>query len=127
MSILSIVSPSNQPDFNLAAEEYFLKSISEDVHFFYINAPSVIIGKHQNALAEVNLAFLEARNIPLYRRLSGGGTVYHDEGNINYCFIKTGVATDLVNFKKATQPIVEVLNSWGVPVRSGQRNDLLVN
>jgi lipoate---protein ligase len=126
MANLSIISPSNCPDFNLAAEEYFLKTLQEDVSFYYINDPSVIIGKHQNALAEINLPYLETHNIPLYRRLSGGGTVYHDAGNINYCFIKTGEASDLVNFKKATQPVVEVLNSWGVPVRSGQRNDLLI-
>lgn len=127
MSPLSIISLSNEPSFNLAAEEYLLKHKSEDIQFFYINSPSVIIGKHQNALAEVNLPYIEKRNIPLYRRLSGGGTVYHDEGNINYCFIKNGESGDLVNFKKATQPITEALNQWGVPARSGQRNDLLVH
>lgn len=127
MITLSIISDSSRPEFNLAAEEYFLKNKAEDIHYFYINKPSIIIGKHQNALAEINLPFLEKHNIALFRRLSGGGTVYHDEGNINYCFIKSGETTDLVNFKKATQPIVDVLNHWGVPVRSGQRNDLLVN
>jgi lipoate---protein ligase len=123
----SIISRSNNPAFNLAAEEYLLRHVAEDVHFFYINKPSVIIGKHQNALAEINLSFLEANDIPLYRRLSGGGTVFHDEGNINFCFIKNGETHDLVNFKCATQPIVDVLNSWGIPARSGDRNDLLVN
>lgn len=127
MSPLSIISMSNEPGFNLAAEEYLLKHKSEDIQFFYINSPSVIIGKHQNALAEVNLPYIEKRDIPLFRRLSGGGTVYHDEGNINYCFIKNGESGDLVNFKKATQPITAVLNQWGVPARSGQRNDLLVH
>ncbi len=123
----SIISRSNNPAFNLAAEEYLLRHVAEDVHFYYINKPSVIIGKHQNALAEINLSFLEANNIPLYRRLSGGGTVFHDEGNINFCFIKNGETHDLVNFKRATQPIVDVLNSWGIPARSGDRNDLLVD
>ncbi len=127
MSTLSIISLSNEPGFNLAAEEYLLKHKSDDFQFFYINTPSVIIGKHQNALAEVNLPYIEKSNIPLFRRLSGGGTVYHDEGNINYCFIKNGDSGDLVNFKKATQPITEVLNQWGVPARSGQRNDLLIH
>jgi lipoate-protein ligase A len=125
--LLSIISSSNDPAFNLAVEEHLLKNRKENIHFFYINNPSVIIGKHQNALAEVNLPFLEKKEISLFRRLSGGGTVYHDLGNINYCFIKTGETGDLVNFKKATEPITTVLNSWGIPARSGQRNDLLVH
>ena len=124
---LSILSPSNDPAFNLAVEEYLLKNRKEDVHLFYINSPSVIIGKHQNALAEINLSYIEQKGIPLFRRLSGGGTVYHDLGNINYCFIKTGEPGDLVNFKKATEPITTVLNACGIPARSGQRNDLLVH
>lgn len=123
----SILSNSNEPSFNLAAEEYLLRNKSEDFQFFYINSPSVIIGKHQNALAEINLPFLDQQGIPLFRRLSGGGTVFHDEGNLNFCFIKNGESSDLVNFKKATEPIVQVLNEWGIPARNGERNDLLVD
>lgn len=125
--IRSIISESNDPSFNLAAEEYLLRNSEEEIHFFYINKPSVIIGKHQNALAEINLTFLEENNIPLYRRQSGGGTVYHDWGNINFCFIRKGEEGDLVNFTRATKPIVKVLNQWNIPARTGQRNDLLVN
>jgi lipoate-protein ligase A len=123
----SILSNSHEPSFNLAAEEYLLRSKTENYHYFYINEPSVIIGKHQNALAEINLPFLEQNNIPLFRRLSGGGTVFHDYGNLNFCFIKNGEYSDLVNFKKATEPIVKVLNAWGIPARNGERNDLLVD
>ncbi|NLX71805.1 MAG: lipoate--protein ligase [Bacteroidales bacterium] len=125
--ILSIVSSCNEPAYNLAAEEYLLRSKVGDYHFYYINRPSVIIGKHQNALSEINLNYLQANKISLFRRLSGGGTVYHDFGNINFCFIKNGKAGDLVNFKKATAPIVEVLNQWGLNVKHGERNDLLLN
>ena len=125
--IRSIISQSNDPSFNLAAEEYLLRNSEEEIHFFYINSPSVIIGKHQNALAEINLAFLEENNIPLFRRQSGGGTVYHDLGNINFCFIRKGEQGDLVNFERATKPIVQVLNQRDIPARTGQRNDLLVN
>ncbi|GAO31287.1 lipoate--protein ligase family protein [Geofilum rubicundum] len=123
----SILSERNEPSFNLAVEEYLLRNKSDDFQFFYINTPSVIIGKHQNALAEINLPYLEKNNIPLYRRLSGGGTVFHDKGNINFCFIKNGEQSNLVDFKKATEPIVNVLNAWGIPVRNGERNDLLVD
>lgn len=122
-----IISNSNEPSFNLAAEEYFLRHQSDEIYFFYINKPAVIIGKHQNALAEVDINFLQENNISLHRRLSGGGTVYHDLGNINFCFIKEGETGDLVNFEKATQPIVNVLNQWNIPARTGKRNDLLVN
>lgn len=125
--IKSIISQSNDPSFNLATEEFLLRNSEEEIHFFYINNPSVIIGKHQNALAEINLTFLEENNIPLFRRQSGGGTVYHDLGNINFCFIRKGEQGDLVNFTRATQPIVQVLNQWNIPARTGQRNDLLVN
>ncbi len=127
MNIISIISKSTDPAFNLAAEEFLLKQKSDDINFFYINSPSVIIGKHQNALAEINLEYLEKNNIPLYRRLSGGGTVFHDRGNINFCFIKTGEPSDLVNFKKSTQPVIDVLNSWNINARCGKRNDILVN
>ncbi len=122
-----IISESNQPSFNLAAEEYLLRHRDEEAYFFYINRPSVIIGKHQNALAEVDINFLKENNITLHRRLSGGGTVYHDFGNINFCFIKEGEPGDLVNFEKATEPIITVLNQWNIPARTGKRNDILVN
>ncbi|MGQ1947371.1 lipoate--protein ligase family protein [Geofilum sp. OHC36d9] len=123
----TIISSSNEPSFNLATEEFLLRKRDNDIMFFYINKPSVIIGKHQNALSEINLPYLEEQNIPLYRRLSGGGTVYHDLGNINFCFIRNGETGHLVDFKKATQPIVDVLNEWGVAVRNGERNDLLID
>jgi lipoate-protein ligase A len=123
----SIISNNNEPSFNLAAEEFLLRKRDNDIMFFYINKPSVIIGKHQNALSEINLPYLEKQNIPLYRRLSGGGAVYHDLGNINFCFIRNGESGHLVDFKKATQPIVDVLNEWGIAGRNGERNDLLID
>lgn len=123
----TIISSSKDPAFNLATEEYLLRQKKEDYAFFYINRPSVIIGKHQNALAEINLPYLEEQNIPVFRRMSGGGTVYHDEGNLNFCFIKNGDNSDLVNFKKATEPIVSALQRRGLPARNGERNDLLLN
>ncbi len=125
-NILLIISQNQDPSFNLAAEEHLLRHFSENIIFLYINTPSVIIGKHQNALSEINLPFLEKNNIPLFRRLSGGGTVYHDEGNINFCTIESGTPGKLVDFKKATTPIVEALKEQGVMARHGKRNDLLV-
>ena len=82
-----IVSDTHSPSFNLATEEYILTERHDDVLFFYVNAKSVIIGRNQNAYAEVNVPFCKQEGIDVIRRLSGGGAVYHDEGNINFCFI----------------------------------------
>jgi lipoate-protein ligase A len=122
---LFITSKTNDPAFNLAAEEVLLRSHEENIIFFYINKPSVIVGKHQNTLSEINYGFLEKNNIPVYRRLSGGGTVYHDYGNINYCIIEKGEPGHLVDFVRATTPVVEALKDYGLDARHGKRNDLL--
>ncbi|WP_010662254.1 lipoate--protein ligase family protein [Marinilabilia salmonicolor] len=122
---LFITSKTNDPAYNLATEEVLLRNFKNNIIFFYINSPSVIVGKHQNTLAEVNHEFLEKNNIPVYRRLSGGGTVYHDYGNINYCIIENGEPGHLVDFVRATTPVVEALRNYGLDARHGKRNDLL--
>jgi lipoate-protein ligase A len=122
---LYIISKTDDPAFNLAAEEVLLRQHTEDIIFLYINKESVIVGKHQNTLSEINLKYLEENNIPVYRRLSGGGTVYHDHGNINYCLIENGEPGKLVDFVRATTPVVEALKDFGIEARHGKRNDLL--
>ena len=106
---LFIASKTVDPSFNLAAEEVFLRNHDENIIFIYINKPSIIVGKHQNTLSEINADYLEKNNIPVFRRLSGGGTVYHDKGNVNYCIIESGEPGKLVDFVRATTPIVEAL------------------
>ena len=98
-------SKSNDPFFNIATEEYFLKNFDDDFFYLYINEPCVIVGKHQNTIAEINVPYVFENSIKVVRRLSGGGTVFHDNGNLNYCFIQKGVKGQLVDFKKYTQPI----------------------
>ena len=78
---------SFNPYFNLAAEEYLFRRFSDEIVFLYINSPSVIIGKHQNAYEEINLKYIITNNIPVIRRISGGGSVFHDLGNLNFTFI----------------------------------------
>jgi len=92
----------------------------------YINEPSVIVGKHQNALAEINYKFVKENNIKVVRRLSGGGTVFHDYGNLNFCFIQKGEKDKLVDFRKYTKPILEVLNQLNVPARFSGKSDLVI-
>lgn len=124
--MLCIDNEITDPYFNIATEDHLLKNLSEDIFMLYINNPSIIIGKHQNAFAEINHSFVRENKIPVIRRLSGGGTVFHDNGNLNFCFISHGQEGNLIDFKKFTQPILEVLQNLGVPaVRSG-RNDLTV-
>jgi lipoate-protein ligase A len=122
-----ILSGNHDARFNLAAEEFLLKGSMADFFMIYRNEPSVIIGKHQNALAEINHSFLQDNGINLVRRLSGGGTVYHDLGNINFLFIQSGEAGKLVDFKRFLMPVLSVLKNMKLPVEYGGRNDLLLD
>ncbi len=116
------------PMINLAMEEYVLKHIpADDSYFlFYINAPSIIIGKNQNTLEEINKPYIDANNIKVVRRLSGGGSVYHDLGNLNFSFITADDGNSFHNFKKFTQPIVDALNEMGIAAELSGRNDIHV-
>jgi len=124
--MLLILQTSTDPYFNIATEEYLLKNSTDDVFILYRNEPSIIVGKHQNTIAEINLDFVKKKGLKVVRRLSGGGTVYHDLGNINYSFIANGTEGNLVDFKKFTQPIIEVLLELGVEAFLGGKNDIRV-
>ena len=100
--MLIIKRPQTDPYFNIAAEEYLLKQMDEDCFMVWQNEPSIIVGKHQNTLAEINYSFAKENNIPVVRRITGGGTVFHDLGNLNFTFISSGEKGKLVNFKKFT-------------------------
>lgn len=117
------------PKINLAVEEYILKHLNvdhEDYFLFYINGPSIIIGKNQNTSEEVNLKYIEENGIDVVRRLSGGGAVYHDEGNLNFSFITKDDGNSFNNYKKFTQPIVDALRHLGVEAELTGRNDIQV-
>lgn len=118
------------PQINLAIEEYVLRNmdVEEDSFLlFYINEPSIIIGKNQNTIEEIDTDFVEKNGIKVVRRLSGGGAVYHDLGNLNYSFITKDDGESFRNFKKFTQPVVEALGKLGVKAELIGRNDLLVD
>lgn len=116
------------PSINLALEEYVLQNFGEkDTYLlFYINEPSIIIGRNQNTVEEINTDYVDENGIKIIRRLSGGGAVYHDEGNLNFSFITKDDGDSFHNFAKFTQPVVDALNKLGVPAELIGRNDLLV-
>ena len=120
-------SQSHNPYFNIATEAYFLKNFDHDFFFLYINEPSIIVGKHQNTLAEINVHYAMKNQLKVVRRLSGGGTVFHDMGNINYCFIQKGAQGSLVDFKKYTQPILTTLQDLGVNAYLRGKSDLVID
>ncbi|MEB4888825.1 lipoate--protein ligase [Priestia megaterium] len=115
------------PRINLAIEEYALKhlDINETYLLFYINEPSIIIGKNQNTIEEINTKYVEDQHIYVVRRLSGGGAVYHDKGNLNFSFITKDDGNSFHNFKKFTEPVVEALKKLGVNAELSGRNDLM--
>jgi lipoate-protein ligase A len=117
---------TTDPFFNLAIEELLLKSYKEEYLLLYINSPSVIIGKHQAGHREVNTRFVYENQIPVIRRISGGGTVFHDRGNLNFCFILQSEQGKQVDFRKYTQPVIDFLASIGVKASFEGKNDLKV-
>lgn len=122
-----IYNHSNDPYFNLATEEYLLKEYTQDIFMLWRNGPSIIVGKHQNTLSEINYDYVREKNIKVVRRLSGGGTVFHDLGNLNFTFIQNGRKENLVDFRKFTKPILEFLAQIGVEAKFEGRNDLTID
>jgi lipoate-protein ligase A len=115
------------PRSNLALEEFLLRHVGleEPILLFYVNEPSVIIGRNQNTLEEIDPDYVKANGVHVVRRLSGGGAVYHDLGNLNFSFITTG-AENLHNFQLFTEPVIRVLNQLNVPAELHGRSDIFV-
>ena len=86
--MLYISDKSTDPYFNLAEEEFLLKEMTEDIFRLWRNSPSIIVGRYQNTIAEIDSEYTKSHNIPVVRRLSGGGAVFHDLGNLNFTFIQ---------------------------------------
>lgn len=118
---------TTDPFFNLAIEEILLKNTREEYLILGINDPSVIIGKHQSGHREVNTKYVSENMIPVIRRISGGGTVFHDNGNLNFSFISQSESGKQVDFRKYTLPVVDFLKSIGVEAKFEGKSDLKVD
>ncbi|MDI6402410.1 lipoate--protein ligase [Balneolaceae bacterium ANBcel3] len=119
----------HEPAWNLAMEEYVFRNLPDDKEYLllYRNSPSVIVGRNQNIFEETNLSYLRTANIPVFRRFSGGGTVYHDLGNINFSFHTRYEPSRLHNYRFFNTPIVEMLQKAGVAAAFNERSDILVH
>jgi len=124
-----IESRKTDPSYNLALEQFVFDSLDRGSSYFMLwqNHNSIIVGKHQNTISEINSSFVNSKNISVVRRLSGGGAVYHDLGNLNFTFITDAGSDSLINFDNFCLPIINALISFGVPAVLSGRNDILID
>lgn len=124
-----IESDRFDPYFNLALEEYVFENLSEDAPCFILwqNSNTIVIGKFQNTAEEINAPYVEDHGIKVVRRLSGGGAVYHDMGNLNYTFIVAQKDIEDFNFKVFTEYVVDALKSFGISAEFTGRNDIVID
>lgn len=127
--MISIRNNCRDPHFNLALEEYAIKYLdpSEDYVILWQNEPSVIIGRNQNTIEEINSKYINDNKINVVRRLSGGGAVYHDLGNLNFTFIVKNEKDVASNFKIFTEPVINALRKFNVQAEFSGRNDITID
>lgn len=123
---LFLTHDNHDPYFNIASEEYLLKQKKENFIYLWINSPAVIVGNNQNTVEEVNLSYAEETGIKIVRRLTGGGAVYHDFGNICYTVIAP-YDQKVDNYRKFTAPVIGYLKTLGVNAEFAGRNDILID
>jgi len=126
-AMIEILNSFTNPYFNTALEEYYLKNFEDNCFIVWQNSPSVIVGKHQNAYSEIDYSFINENKIDVVRRITGGGAVYHDLGNINYSFITKAESTKKINFALYLEPIKNCLNKLGLDITTNTKNGLYCN
>lgn len=124
-----IVNNSNDPAYNIALEAYAFKELTDidEIFILWINEPAIIIGKHQNAIQEINKEYTDEHGIHVVRRLSGGGAVYHDLNNLNYTIISNKSEEGAFDFKTFSKPVIDTLSTLGVEANFTGRNDLEID
>lgn len=128
-NMIYIESTRTDPYFNLALEEYVFEHMDRNKQYFMLwqNYNTIVVGKFQNTAEEINQAFVDEHNISVARRLSGGGAVYHDKGNLNFTFIVDAEGSKEFNFKRFVIPVVQALEKLGVKAEFTGRNDLTID
>ena len=122
--MLTVQNVSHDPFYNQAFEEYIYQTyLDDDIFLLWQNAPAVVVGSYQNICREVHVEALRQRGIPVVRRISGGGTVYHDLGNVNYTYI---VRAGTLNYDAVLSPVIAALNAIGVPARKNRTCDIAI-
>lgn len=124
-----IENNSIDPHYNLAFEEYVFKNLNSDDDYVLLwrNGPAIIVGKNQNTVEEINMEFVKENNIKVVRRVTGGGAVYHDLGNLNFSFIAKADSNEKIDFKTYNVPIIKALEKLGVKCDLSGRNDLVID
>lgn len=122
--MILFLNPCIDPARNLALEEYLLTSRREDFFMVWRNQPSIIVGRNQNPFAQINNAYVQEHHIPVFRRITGGGSVYHDLGNVNFTMIRSIHRPRAINFQHLLEPVMEFLNLMGVDARMEGESDL---
>lgn len=127
--MIYIKNDCNKPQFNLALEEYVFNYLNQfdEIFLLWINEPTIVVGKHQNTIEEINIQYVKENNINVVRRLSGGGAVYHDLGNLNYTIISKNKDSNGFDFKTFSQPVIEVLADLGIHAEFTGRNDIVID
>lgn len=125
--MLVINNSHTNPYFNLAMEEHLLTDVGDDIVMLWRNDKAVIIGRNQNALEEINQAYVEQAGIAVVRRLTGGGAVFHDLGNVNFTFIQHKDVGAFSDYRRFTQPVCDFLETLGAHAELSGRNDLMID
>jgi lipoate---protein ligase len=128
MSVIFLESEQTDPYYNLALEQVVFDCLSRENEYFMLwqNDNAIIVGKHQNTIEEINAAFVKAHGIRVARRLSGGGAVYHDLGNLNYTFIMDAHEGSKLDLAVFCEPVVRALAELGVAATISGRNDITI-
>lgn len=124
--MLFVFNENTDPYFNLAAEEYLVQNLSEEVFMIWLNHNTIVVGRNQNTLSEIHYEYVKEHGIRVVRRMSGGGTVFHDMGNVNFTFVVNS-GDDFNNYRRFCEPIIGFLKTLGVEATLSGRNDILVD
>lgn len=126
--MIYLESKSHDPYFNLALEEYVFEKLDQKEEYFMLwqNDNTIVVGKYQNTAQEINQDFVDENHIRVARRLSGGGAVYHDKGNLNFTFIVSEEGHGL-QFRQFIEPVIHALAKLGIRAEFTGRNDITID